>query len=743
MANNSWVPQASQFGGFSLYRNAPAKPAPADPATAVERYFQISLLLLLATAFLTLAGTGRLDLPSIAFVSAALLVRGYMLVRNLSWKIPDRWTTYLTLAYVAVYLADLFLVSANFVAATVHLVLFSMVVKIFSVHRERDNVYLAILAFMAVLAASVLTVDTTFLIAFCVFLLLAVNTFISMEMKRSLGKSLLPAAHFRGGRRLPLLLSTTAAVLVLAIAAIAVVLFFILPRFSAGYLSAYSPKNEFVSGFSDHVRLGEIGQIKQSDTVVMHVQLEGDVHPQDLKWRGVALTIFKDNAWFNEDVELEEQLASGGRFILREVQVRKQNLPENANALRGYRLLRYRVVMEPIGTNVIFAASVPVEIMGRFQRIGVDSAGSLTNTDRSRMTESYLVFSQVAQPAFEFLNAPSLHYPPKLAITYTQLPPLDRRVAPLAERITAQAQSPYAKALALEDYLKTNFTYTLQLPSQRVADPLAYFLFQRKAGHCEYFASSMAVMLRTLGIPSRIVNGFHMGEFNDLTGNYIVRGRDAHSWVEAYIPDLGWMSFDPTPPDPQVVAGRWNRMLLYVDALQEFWREWVINYDFGHQRQLGTRAVSESQRLTHDSRLWFVRHYVALLRWADKTYAAFARSPRRWLALAGACLGLVLLILNARRIGRALVRSRVARRPQQSPQLAATIWYQRMSRSLARQGYARSPTQTPAEFVHCIPESPLRDSVLQFTRHYTRARFAHSAEDARLLPELYEQIRSR
>ena len=71
------------------------------------------------------------------------------------------------------------------------------------------------------------------------------------------------------------------------------------------------------------------------------------------------------------------------------------------------------------------------------------------------------------------------------------------------------------------------------------ADPIAYFLFERKRGHCEYFASSMAVMLRAVGIPSRVVTGFRGGEFNDLTGSYIIRARDAHAWVEAYIPEPG------------------------------------------------------------------------------------------------------------------------------------------------------------------------------------------------------------
>ncbi len=100
----------------------------------------------------------------------------------------------------------------------------------------------------------------------------------------------------------------------------------------------------------------------------------------------------------------------------------------------------------------------------------------------------------------------------------------------------------------MEAYLRRNFRYTLNLTGAPGRDPLAHFLFETKAGHCEYFASAMAVMLRTIGVPSREVNGFLPGEYNDLAGDYIVRASDAHSWVEAYFPGIGWTTFDPTPP---------------------------------------------------------------------------------------------------------------------------------------------------------------------------------------------------
>ncbi len=126
-------------------------------------------------------------------------------------------------------------------------------------------------------------------------------------------------------------------------------------------------------------------------------------------------------------------------------------------------------------------------------------------------------------------------------------------------------------------------------------DPLADFLFVRKQGHCEYFASSMAIVLRTLRIPSRVVNGFRTSEFNDLTEKYVIRASSAHSWVEAYFPGQGWVSFDPTPASPLTDTTGWGRALLYLDAAASFWREWVVDYDANHQRALGEETIRGSR----------------------------------------------------------------------------------------------------------------------------------------------------
>src|SRR5438105_8460083 len=112
-------------------------------------------------------------------------MRGILLARDRQLQLRESWTSYATLAYTAFYALDFFVLSASFVRATVHLVLFVLAVKLFSAHRDRDYFYLAIISFGMVLIAAILTVDSAFLFEFVLFLLLATATFISMEMRRS------------------------------------------------------------------------------------------------------------------------------------------------------------------------------------------------------------------------------------------------------------------------------------------------------------------------------------------------------------------------------------------------------------------------------------------------------------------------------------------------------------------------------------------------------------------------------
>jgi hypothetical protein len=209
--------------------------------------------------------------------------------------------------------------------------------------------------------------------------------------------------------------------------------------------------------------------------------------------------------------------------------------------------------------------------------------------------------------------------------------------------------------------------------------------------------------------------------------------------VEAYFPGYGWVSFDPTPAGSDQTQGL-SRIMLYVDAMESFWREWVIDYDIGHQVALGQSTVQSSQRWFMRVRKQAVRRYARLLEAVRQAHSSWAGFPVRWSAGAGLGVVLVLLLANARRLGAAIRSRRLAGHPEKAPGRAAEIWYGRMLNTLARKGWRKPPQQTPTEFFGCIEDDAVRELVARFTEDYEWARFGGSADHARRLPELYHSI---
>src|SRR5215469_4001967 len=369
---------------------------PTDEMTltaAIRRYFDVAIYLLIFTGFATLASTGRLDVPTVVLVTAALLYRGYALSRR--WRralLSERWTNLLTIVCVGFYVADEFIISRSFLTATVHLVLFVMLVRLFSAQRDRDHYFLAVLAFLMVLSAAVLTVDSTFLLALAGFVLVAVATFILMEMMHSAHKAPVQARDPqipRAYRKLSFVILGIAPILLVLIFMGAAVIFFLLPRVSAGYLSASTSANDISTGFSDRVELGRIGQIQQSQTVVMHVQVDGDsLGAMQLKLRGVTLDSFDGKSWMNTRNKIVLKRGPDARFNL---------LWRNAS-LPG-RPVHYRVTMEPYLTEVFFLLATPNSLQGSYRTLGEDSAGDVFDLDTEHPVGVYEADSTLRLPA--------------------------------------------------------------------------------------------------------------------------------------------------------------------------------------------------------------------------------------------------------------------------------------------------------------------------------------------------------
>lgn len=721
------------------------KTAASDP---VERYFQLSLFLLIITGFVTLAGTGKLDLFSIGFVLCALAVRAVHLARGQNVVIPERWTTAFTLVYVLVYAVDYLLISHDFVTSTVHLVLFGMVVKIYSVHRDRDLLYLGVLAFAMVLAASVLTVNTVFLGGFAVFLVVAIATFISFEMRRTARAAnqvqlldAMPSARPRISR-VGSALSRTAMVMALTILVCASAIFFVLPRISGGYLGAYARGNDPISGFRDNVQLGQIGRIQQSSQVVMHLQLNGEHSAFDGKLRGSILSRFDGKSWADTPRYMHVIESRVGRYDISDETFAADPYLERVDTTHKTQAMPYRIMMEPTMSNVLFLPKGTVELEGNFRQVAYDSAQSYINLDGTHPTNTYWGVANITPADPRYLRTSGSDYPSNISTRYLQVPKLDPRIQQLTRRITADQANPYDKAHAVETYLQQNYGYTLELPVQEPIDPIANFLFERRQGHCEYFASAMAIMLRTIGIPTRVVTGFRGGEYNDLTGSYIIRASDAHAWVEVYFSRQGWIGFDPTAYAPAAGPGFAGRIRLYIDAFNEFWHEWVVNYDFQHQHTLTATLTTTSVRRGLNLRDWISDHYQRLLAQARSAQRSFQQSPRRQSRLAVLVIACLLLLALAPRLYKLLRSYQLAANPQRAPEAAAALWYNRTTHHLARYGWKKLPSQTPAEFIKTIDQLAIRKTVEEFTEHYEQARFGHSAESAGRLPALFANLKA-
>lgn len=713
----------------------------------IERLFQASLYLLLVAGFTTLVTTGKVDALAIVFVTGALLYRGFLIVRGREVSIPERWMSYLGVAYVAVFLLDFYFLSRDFVNAAVHLVLFVMVVKIFSIQRERDYVYLTTLAFLEILSAAILTIDTIFLGTFAAFALVAVVTFITMEMRRSARASSSSPLYGLPGNAAGFswVVARTALFIVAGIMLCATLIFFTLPRLSYGYLSRFSRQNPLVTGFSDNINLGAIGRIQQSSQVLMHVSIDGDNEGKNqFKLRGSVLTQFDGMRWQDTAQHGDNYY---GTFTATTFPIHNRPTRTPAEVLRSasgrrHHLVTYRVLMEPFGSTVVFLIDSPRAVQGRFRQLSLTPDNSARYLERDRFVSEYQGLSDIAAPSIDDLRQAQGSIPPALSQTYLQMPAnLDPRISRLAHTIADAHQTPAEKAAAIDRYLSTQFGYTLELPSEMPRDPLAFFLFSRRRGHCEFFASSMAIMLREVGIPSRVVTGFRGGEFNQVSGNYIVRASDAHSWVEAYIPGAGWASYDPTPAGDAPVLSPLRKLELYADAFRQFWREWVVNYDINHQQTLAETTASTTRNRIDQLRTSVFNSYNRLQQHAKQTYESFfLKQPvriARTIALILFALAVLFKLPGMLHYVRRIV---LARNPARQPEVAAAIWYQRMTAAAKRRGYARRASQTPTEFTNTIAAEPLRSAVHKFTEQYERARFDGNLEAADSLPGLYREI---
>ncbi|HEX8852539.1 MAG TPA: DUF3488 and transglutaminase-like domain-containing protein [Pyrinomonadaceae bacterium] len=641
------------------------------------------------------------------------------------------------------------------VSALVHLTLFLSTVKLLQLNADRDWLFLYLISFFQVLLAAGLSISPVYVAVLGLYLFSVLLTVVCFELRKAArvvprsetrllfaqdsarSRRLLARIRRRGGasqtprelRRLPL----AAFCLLLLILALALPIFFVTPRFGDMAMAAGGSAATGYVGFTDQVTLGDVGRLQKSDRLVMRVRIEeaGAGRGQNLRWRGVALDSFDGRSW-RRSSNVGDLIMGNERGLFR------LGTTENLS-----RLTTQDFFIEPIDTPVLFVAPRAVALQGALPFVRSErTSGTLTTREHARERMVYRAYSDTVEPAPEVLRLDAGAYPRDATANfqppvdkYLRLPEtLDPRIAQLARSIAvkAGASTRYDFARAVEAHLNRNefggeYRYSLEDLSGG-ADPLADFLFRAHAGHCEFFSTAMAVMLRTQGVAARVVNGFQSGSYNDAADAYVVRQQDAHSWVEVYFPATdAWVTFDPTPvegrPSSAQTAAAQSRWQKYAEALDLFWIQYVVAYDKQEQRTLANtlrgRLGSFGRSLTSLTSDLGKRLSSAWEGTSRSGHDAAKRGLSAFALLVPLTVAVLLFLLVRRAWRKGFRLGRTKRRGETDASASAVVFYERMLKALEARGLRRAAHQTPLEFAldTGVPEA------LQITQTYNSVRF--------------------
>ena len=516
-------------------------------------------------------------------------------------------------------------------------------------------------------------------------------------------------------------------------------LFLIIPRVGTGYFTRATAESLLASGFTDRVQLGDIGQVKLSNAVVMHARQISGTPFAVLKWRGIALDRFDGRNWAK---------TARRRFPLRMTADGEYSIPRITHVEEAD---RYEIFLEPLATTTLFGPHQVRALSGRLQGVEYDDDDSVYLRLPMAQRIQYEVVSDIPDRARMFADSSSEdRIPDDLPARYLQLPrDIDPQIEQLAKQITANGKSIIEKASLVEGYLKRNYRYTLTLSWAPGPQPLSTFLFQAKAGHCEYFASSMAILLRAAGIPTRLVNGFLMGEYNPVGSDYIIRESDAHSWVEVYIPGRGWMEFDPTPPDPNRPEINLAMQLShYIDAMDLFWNSYVLVYDSGAQLQLFRSAQDRVQSLQtalrDTSDRWIAHgHYFSARLSAGA--AQVARRGAFWTVFIAIVLAAA-AYKHRRILSTQLQIWRVRQGRSRATEDVVEQLFYRAARMAERTTRKREPAETWREWILGLPDPHRRSLLERALTVFEKSKYGQlpvSTEEFSLLEQTIQDVKTR
>ncbi len=497
-------------------------------------------------------------------------------------------------------------------------------------------------------------------------------------------------------------------------------LFILFPRVGLSLLLLNHPHSGRMIGFSEHVDLGDVGVLRDDPTIALRFEVKDLPDPPTrltLRLRGTAFDGYDGRAWQRTQRDLRPaEHGLDGQDVY--------------PIFRGPEERRDRIIsfdLEPIDPPVIFLPPRAVALRVRPQNqilLGEPLAVQRGAEDELRYSGSdarglrYDVY--VAGDGEALVEAMA----PLDRARYLALPgDLPPRVIELAHRWTDGLSTNEAKAHAIEEHLRHDYGYDLKSPSQGAPQPVDHFLFESRRGHCEFFSTAMALLLRAVAIPSRNVTGFVGGTWNRWGHYYAVREGDAHSWVEAYIDHPtrpGWQTFDPTPAsgaqplEPR--DGAYYLMRDFVEALSQRWNTYVVGYDLRKQVRLFDELSRGYERFRSRTGV-------------DKgPLARLTRGP----VVGCALLALVAVgyVMWKRRKRRTEARDDAAEKRDLDVRVeTAAALYRALETALHAQGVTRAVSTPPLRHAEELSarRHPLADEVLTLTNVYLEARFGGAA----------------
>jgi transglutaminase-like putative cysteine protease len=462
-------------------------------------------------------------------------------------------------------------------------------------------------------------------------------------------------------------------------------------------------------GFDEQFDVTSPGAGRQSNAIALYVQAPGPLY-----LTGRIFDTFDGLSWSASDKRDTKHLLENGR--LRLLPTRNQGIIQQ--------IIEVAIPLP----QTLFASSQVASLGFPGPVVAEDSYGVLRPPKRLQPGTVYQVesiqSSVLARPVHRSGEPRSLE-------PYLQLPSNhDPAITALARRIAGDAEHPLQQAIALEQHLRSEYEYSFaSVFTSQNRTPLNEFLFQSRRGHCEYFASAMAVMLRTLGIPARLATGFSATNYNPMTGYYEVRVLDGHAWVEAWLPPHGWVLFEPTAFYPLPVDDA--EASTTADALDRYIQELARVAEMTEPGTLHTGWLQAMKQV-----FTFIRQVFSRL--SAGFVDGLSEIARRW----GAGIALATVALSLFGLGLYVLRRplldlagqfTVKRARRKDPRKLIRTCYLEAEKWLQRRGMGRDTASTVEEYVQRVSaRKPVHGEPLTtLARLFIQARYGgHRLETA-------------